>query len=304
MRSTLLSIVALVFGLVLKAQVVSAPWVESFSGVVLGTPNFNAGSTIPSGWSRTPVTGGTNPFNSTYAWGGAVGATHTRGAGGATGPAADHTNGLGGYVYVEASGGTGNSVANLVTPPISMVGLTTPELVFFRHQYGTTLGNFQVLIRAYTAAGTGTWSPIFTGGNVNVGDFWSRVAVTLPAAFLNDTVEINFRMTKPAGGGGFGGNNQFGDLAIDDVSVAELNTCPDPQNLQATRVSATQMSLSWISAGATSWRIEYGAPGFAAGSGTQLSASSNPFMVGGLSPSTKYEFRVKDSCSATNVYNW
>ncbi len=304
MRLILLAIVALFFVYRVDAQVVSAPWAESFSGVVLGTPNFNAGSTIPAGWSRNPVTGGTNPFNSTYAWGGAVGATHTRAAGGATGPTADHTNGLGGYLYVESSGGTGNSVANLVTPPISTVGLTTPELVFFRHQYGTTLGNFQVLVRAYTAAGTGTWSPIFTGGNVNVGDLWSRVAVSLPAAFVNDTVEINFRMTKPAGGGGPGGNNQFGDLAIDDVSVAELNTCPDPQNLLATRVSSTQIALSWTTGGATSWRIEYGAPGFAAGSGTKLSASSNPFTVGGLSPSTTYEFRVKDSCSATDVSNW
>jgi len=304
MRPLVLAALALASVISTEAQVVSAPWSESFSGVVLGTPNFNTGSTIPTGWSRTPVTSGTNPFNASYAWGGAVGSTHTRAGGGATGPTADHTTGTGGYVYVEASGGTGNSVANLVTPPISTLGVTSPELVFFRHQYGTTLGNFQVLIRAYTAAGTGTWTPIFTGGNVNLGDFWTRVAVTLPAAYVNDTVEINFRMTKPAGGGGPGGNNQFGDLAIDDVSVAQLNTCPDPQNVQATRLSATKISLAWTTGGATSWRIEYGTPGFTSGSGTQVTATSNPFTISGLSPSTTYEFRVKDSCSATDVSNW
>lgn len=252
------------------------------------------------------MTGGTSPFNSNYAWGGAVGATHTRAAGGATGPAFDHTNGTGGYVYVEASGGAGNSVANLLTPPISTVGLANPELVFFRHQFGTTLGNFQVLIRDYVSGGNGTWTPIFSGGNVSVGDSWNRVAVAIPTTFQNDTIEINFRMTKPAGGGGpgGGGNNQFGDLAIDDVSIDELNTCPDPVGLVATRLSATQVSLSWTTGGASAWRVEYGAPGFTSGSGTQLSASSNPFTVGGLAPSTVYEFRVKDSCSASDVSNW
>jgi PKD repeat protein len=304
MRSTLFAIAALSFVSRTEAQVITAPWTESFSTVVLGTPNFNAGSTIPAGWSRTPVTSGTNPFNASYAWGGAVGATHTRAAGGATGPQFDHTTGSGGYVYVESSGGAGNSVANLVTPPISIVGLTAPELVFFRHQYGTTLGNFQVLIRPYTTAGTGTWTPIFTGGNVNVGDFWNRVSVLIPVIYQSDTVELNFRITKPAGGGGPGGNNQFGDLAIDDISVAELNTCPDPESLVATRLSATQVALAWTTGGATSWRVEYGAPGFAAGSGTKISATTNPFTVGGLTPATNYEFRVKDSCSATDVSNW
>lgn len=305
MRRTLYAIFCSVLSLASESQVLPAPWTESFSGVVLGTPNFNAGSTIPAGWSRTPATGGTNPPNSNYAWGGAVGATHTRAAGGATGPAFDHTTGTGGYVYVEASGGAGNSVANLRTPPISTVGLTTPELVFYRHQYGTTLGSFLVQIRPYVQGGNGTWTTVFSGGSTNLGDVWSRVAVTLPAAFANDTVEFNFRMTKPAGGGGpGGGNNQFGDLAIDDVSVAELNTCPDPVGLTATRVSSTQIALSWTTGGATSWRIEYGAPGFTSGSGTQLSAGTNPFTVGGLSPSTVYEFRVKDSCSVNDVSNW
>lgn len=268
----------------------------------MGTPNFNAGATIPLGWTRTPTPGGTNAFNSTFGWGGGVGATHTRAAGGATGPAADHTTGTGGYLYVESSGGQGSPVANLYSPGISTVGLTAPELIFFRHQYGATMGNFQVYIRPYTVAGTGTWVLLYTSGNVNAGDVWNRVALSL-SAYANDTIQLNFRVTKPTGGG-IGGNNQFGDLAIDDVSVDNVNTCPDPTNLAATRLSATQVSLAWTTGGATQWRVEYGAPGFTSGSGTQVTASTNPFTVNGLSPSTTYEFRVKDSCAANDVSNW
>ena len=115
-----------VFGLrSLEAQVITAPWSEPFSGVSIGVPNYNSGSTIPSGWSRTPSATGGNPPSSAYWWGGGQGPTHTRAGGGLTGPSADHTSGTGGYVYVESSGGAGNAVASLVSPPISTVGIAS-----------------------------------------------------------------------------------------------------------------------------------------------------------------------------------
>ncbi|MFM6997998.1 MAG: hypothetical protein ACKOX0_02035, partial [Bacteroidota bacterium] len=231
------SILAAVLGLMSFAQsasgqVILAPWSEAFSGVAKGTPNYNAGSTIPTGWTRTPQTTGSTPPTAVYWWGGSVGQTHTRAGGGATGPAADHTSGTGGYLYVESSGGPGNSVANVVTPPISTVGIATPELIFWKHQYGTTMGLLKVYIRPYGAT---AWdaTPIYTGTSTNLGDVWLRVAVTLPTSYVNDTLQLRFEMTKPAGGGGGGpggggGANQFGDLAIDDVSIAQLVTCPAP----------------------------------------------------------------------------
>ncbi len=282
-------------------QVQLAPWLETFSTVLQGTPNFNAGSTVPAGWTRNPSTTGNNPPNTSYWWGGGQLATPT----GNTGPDSDHTTGTGGYVYVESSGGAGGAVANLVTPPVSTVGLTQPELVFWKHQFGTTMGLLKIYLRPY---GSTTWpaTPIYTGTNTNLGNVWLRVAVALPTSAVNDTIELRFEMTKPTGGGGGGpgGNNQLGDLAIDDVSVAQLVTCPSPTGLVATRLSASSIQLSWTTGGATSWRVSYGTPGFNPASGTKLNATSNPFVVTGLSPSTTYEFRVKDSCSATDVSAW
>jgi len=282
-------------------QVQLAPWLETFSTVLQGTPNFNAGSTVPAGWTRNPSTTGNNPPNTSYWWGGGQLATPT----GNTGPDSDHTTGTGGYVYVESSGGAGGAVANLVTPPVSTVGLTQPELVFWKHQFGTTMGLLKIYLRPY---GSTTWpaTPIYTGTNTNLGNVWLRVAVALPTSAVNDTIELRFEMTKPTGGGGGGpgGNNQLGDLAIDDVSVAQLVTCPSPTGLVATRLSASSIQLSWTTGSATSWRVSYGTPGFNPASGTKLNATSNPFVVTGLSPSTTYEFRVKDSCSATDVSAW
>ena len=81
----------------LEAQVIIAPWSEAFTGVSIGVPNYNSGSTIPSGWARTPSTTGGNQPTSAYWWGGGQGQTHTRAGGGLTGPSADHTSGTGGH---------------------------------------------------------------------------------------------------------------------------------------------------------------------------------------------------------------
>ncbi len=294
-----------VFGLrSLEAQVIQAPWSEPFTAVTSGFGTYNLNSTIPLGWTRTPATTGFTMATSTYFWGGRQGATPTRLGGSATGPAADHTTGNGSYVYIESSGGLGGAVSSLDSPPIRTVGIATPELIFWKHQYGTTMGLLKVYVRAY---GTTAWnSPIYTGTNTNLGDFWTRVALPLPVSFANDTVEVRFEMTKPAGGGGGGpgGNNQLGDLAIDDVSIAELVACPDPTSIVATRLSSTSVQLSWLTGGASAWRVTYGSAGFIPAAGTKLNASTNPFIITGLSPATTYEFRVKDSCSATSVSGW
>jgi PKD repeat protein len=294
-----------VFGLrSMEAQVIQAPWSEPFTAVASGVGTYNLNSTIPLGWTRTPATTGFTMATSTYFWGGRQGATPTRFGGSATGPAADHTSGTGGYVYIESSGGLGGAVSSLDSPPIRTVGIAMPELIFWKHQYGTTMGLLKVYVRAY---GTTAWnSPIYTGTNTNLGDFWTRVALPLPLSFANDTVEVRFEITKPAGGGGGGpgGNNQLGDLAIDDVSIAELVACPDPTSIVATRLSATSVQLSWVTGGASAWRVTYGPAGFMPAAGTKLNASTNPFIITGLSPATTYEFRVKDSCSATSVSGW
>ena len=55
---------------------------------------------------------------------------------------------------------------------------------------------------------------------------------------------------------------------------------------------------------ASNWQIEYGAPGFTPGTGTIVNATTNPYTVTGLAPSTYYDFWVRDSCGATDVSDW
>ncbi|MXV39243.1 T9SS type A sorting domain-containing protein [Flavobacteriaceae bacterium Ap0902] len=76
-------------------------------------------------------------------------------------------------------------------------------------------------------------------------------------------------------------------------------SCPKPSNLLAKNMTGTTVDLSWTEVGsATNWTIEYGSAGFVQGTGTTVEVDSNPFVLTGLKPVTKYEFYVKSNCSA------
>ena len=97
---------------------------------------------------------------------------------------------------------------------------------------------------------------------------------------------------------------QQGDIAVDDLSIVEAPTCPDPSALSATPTSTTEIELNWTTGGATAWQVEYGQSGFVQGNGTIVNALTNPYTVAGLTSGVTYDFYVRDSCSATEFSDW
>ena len=89
-----------------------------------------------------------------------------------------------------------------------------------------------------------------------------------------------------------------GDISLDDISVVEAPSCPFPTLLSATNIAGTTADLSWQENGtATVWNVEYGAPGFALGTGTPVTGTTNnPETITGLTPLTDYEFYVQADC--------
>ncbi|MFY8186998.1 MAG: fibronectin type III domain-containing protein, partial [Flavobacterium sp.] len=96
------------------------------------------------------------------------------------------------------------------------------------------------------------------------------------------------------------GINGSGDnWLIDDVVLIEQ--CLNPTALSATAVLSTTATLNWTDPnGATQWQIEYGPQGFVPGTGTIVTANTNPFPISGLAPATQYSFYVRSICSANN----
>src|SRR5690606_34106415 len=57
---------------------------------------------------------------------------------------------------------------------------------------------------------------------------------------------------------------------LDNIKVESV-TCPSPSNLASVGYTSTSADLTWVAGGAeTSWNIQWGAPGFTPGTGTEI----------------------------------
>lgn len=82
------------------------------------------------------------------------------------------------------------------------------------------------------------------------------------------------------------------------ITITETNPCPAPTNLMTSATSCTELDLIWNNGGAsTSYEVEYGATGFAQGSGTSVLSNDTTELISGLSPLTDYDVYVRGFCS-------
>uniref|UniRef100_UPI00404A22EB choice-of-anchor L domain-containing protein n=3 Tax=Flavobacterium sp. TaxID=239 RepID=UPI00404A22EB len=116
-------------------------------------------------------------------------------------------------------------------------------------------------------------------------------------ANVGNNVFIAFVRSNVQSVPGINGNGD--NWLVDDVLLIEQ--CLDPTGLSATAVLSTTATLNWTDPnGATEWQIEYGPQGFTPGTGTIVTADSNPFDIADLDPATQYSFYVQSVCSAIN----
>ena len=91
-----------------------------------------------------------------------------------------------------------------------------------------------------------------------------------------------------------------GQSGTADVCIEEGPTCPFPIALDAINLTENSADLSWTENGtATSWNIEWGAEGFAQGTGTAINAvTTNPYNIAGLTQNTAYDYYIQAICGS------
>jgi PKD repeat protein len=167
---------------------------------------------------------------------------------------------------------------------------------FWYHLYAQN-GSQGTLTWSIQDVSAGTWV-VLDSISGNQGNQWVEIVEDL-SSYANKTVKIKFTAQKSSGT-----TPQQGDIAVDDLSIVEAPTCPDPSALSATPTSTTEIELAWTTGGATAWQVEYGQSGFVQGNGTVVNALTNPFTITGLTSGVTYDFYVRDSCSATEFSDW
>ncbi|ESU22681.1 hypothetical protein FEDK69T_19390 [Flavobacterium enshiense DK69] len=101
-------------------------------------------------------------------------------------------------------------------------------------------------------------------------------------------------------------------VVIDNVSVENIPTCPAVINLTAAANTTfdTSSIINWTPVGSeTSWEISlqpYGTPAPVGNTLPQYlrTATTHPYTLTGLTPSTRYQFYVRAVCSSTSQSTW
>ncbi|WP_298952860.1 fibronectin type III domain-containing protein [uncultured Nonlabens sp.] len=86
------------------------------------------------------------------------------------------------------------------------------------------------------------------------------------------------------------------------VDTANCPTCFMVSSLTADNFTAAGAQIGWTATGAeTAWEVEYGPVGFVPGSGTIDNATTNPWIINGLSASTSYDVYVRADCGMGDI---
>jgi PKD repeat protein len=194
---------------VIAGTVLNVPGSEDFENFTLCSSASDCGATVctlSNGWRNATNGAGDDVDFRTFS-----GPTPSTG----TGPDVDHTSGTGTgqYVYLETSGGCNAQVAYLESPCVDLTTATAPQLSFWYHMYGASMGSLTVDIFADGAWNTGV-IPTISGDQ---GNTWIKQSVSL-AAYVGKIIFIRIV--------GVTGSDFTSDLAIDDISILETNAPP------------------------------------------------------------------------------
>lgn len=151
-----------------------------------------------------------------------------------TGPTAnggaDHNPGIAGgkYLYLESSAAAGNpnAVAFLESPWFDFTALSGPQLTFWYHMFGATMGTLQVDARTGINDAWTTIDAPFTDNQ----DLWQERLISLTAYAGEDSLQVRWH--------GITGTSFTSDMAIDDIAVFE----PQPVELQLTSIDSLPTS--------------------------------------------------------------
>jgi len=121
---------------------------------------------------------------------------------------------------------------------------------------------------------------------------WTRIAIPISGTLAGTTKRLVISWKND------GSVGTQPPAAIDNLSL-EAYLVAKPTNLTATNITETSTVLNWTSSLAT-FDLEWGALGFALGTGTLLNNISKPYTLNGLTSATGYAYYVRAKDGGNN----
>jgi hypothetical protein len=198
----------------------------------------------------------------------------------------DHTGNNGTYAGVDGSSGT-NFGVTLETPMIDVSALAIPALEFYYFSNNTNdASNNTLVVEVWDGA---AWNVVRTIAETNPD--WVLHTVILATLNITGDVQVRFVVNQTAS------TPFYNDQMIDDVSVLEAPTCPNPTDFISYYTNADTVALSWTAGYLESnWNIEYGVAGYTPGTGTMVVSTDSTDTITGLNLGTVYDFYLQADC--------
>lgn len=166
------------------------PFNENFDSFTTGNPGV-----LLNGWSNDPA--------ADLTWNVNTGPTGSA----ATGPSQDqNSTGSGNYLYLESSSSFLNANALLLSNCIDLTSVTSPQLSFWYHMFGATMGELHVDVIQNGVLNLDV-TPAIIG---NQGNVWVNRTINL-SAYVGQVIQLRFR--------GIRGSSFTSDIAIDNIEV-------------------------------------------------------------------------------------
>ena len=192
------------------------------------------------------------------------------------------------YFYTEASSGTAGAIASLESPQIDLSNLNVPQISFYYHMYGSTMGSLAIQVN--NGSGWVTVDSISGQQQTSDTDPWLNRIIPI-SSYANDTIQVRFT--------GYKGTSFYSDMSIDDISIGEAPSCPQPSLLNALNITASSVDLTWTpNGGESSWNVYLVPFGSTIGSVTPLVVSNDTVNINTLISDFSYSYYVQAICGA------
>ncbi len=241
--------------------------------------NFDAGTTLPTGWSVIN-NGDTNTWN--------IGTPGTGSANSGNNVA---------RIYYSATAAHDDY---LITPQFTVTATVSDYLTLWAKSRSNTLypEPFDILLSTTDNLAASFTTTIATA--VNPTTSWGKYSYDL-SAYTGQTVYIAFHSTT----------TNMWQLYLDDIAVGAIPTCVEPTAVTSTNIIATGATLTWT---ASTSNPTNGYDYYFSTSNTAPTATSTPngnvpgtassVDLTGLTSSTVYYYWVRSNCSSTDASLW
>ena len=229
--------------------------------------------------------------------------------------------------------------AEFVYPASELVDITTNNdpiigLKFYAQESNVSWGsaNFQVFLTEVADATISSYvgssnATIVYEGSLSIVDGEMEIEFTTPYAYNGGNLLVGVYSTATGtyvtstwiGESVSGASIQGYGYSSGDISATQRNflpkttftygviTCPKPTAFNATIVSPTEVMLTWNgNDDASSYNVEYGAPGFTPGEGTGTveTAYTNTINITTLTEGVTYDYYVQADCGSDGTSIW